>query len=94
MEKLQVGKRTIDRGTTSIRRYVVRKPVEESVTLHDETVSIERRRPVTAGEAGVPAGPHDAACFISASWTFQPGRAGRVNISRRGVLLRGNERRG
>ena len=32
-EELQVGKRTVDRGTTSIRRYVVRKPVEESVTL-------------------------------------------------------------
>ena len=55
-EQLQVGKRTVDRGTTSIRRYVVRKPVEESVTLRDETVSVERRRPVTAGEAGVPAG--------------------------------------
>ena len=55
-EELQVGKRTVDRGTTSIRRYVVRKPVEESVTLRDETVTVERRRPVTAGEAGVPAG--------------------------------------
>jgi Domain of unknown function (DUF2382) len=32
------------------------KPVEESVTLRDETVSVERRRQVTAGEAGVPAG--------------------------------------
>ena len=55
-EELEVGKRTVDRGTTSIRRYVVRKPVEESVTLRDETVSVERRRPVTPGEAGVPAG--------------------------------------
>jgi uncharacterized protein (TIGR02271 family) len=55
-EELHVGKRTVDRGTTSIRRYVVRKPVEESVTLRDETVSVERRRPVTPGEAGVPAG--------------------------------------
>jgi uncharacterized protein (TIGR02271 family) len=55
-EELQVGKRTVDRGTTRIRRYVVRKPVEESVTLRDETVSVERRRPVTPGEAGVPAG--------------------------------------
>jgi uncharacterized protein (TIGR02271 family) len=55
-EELQVGKRTVDRGTTKIRRYVVRKPVEESVTLRDETVSVERRRPVTQGEAGVPAG--------------------------------------
>ena len=55
-EELQVGKRTVDRGTTSIRRYVVRKPVEESVTLRDETVTVERRRPVSAGEVGVPAG--------------------------------------
>jgi len=55
-EQLQVGKRTVDRGTTSIRRYVVRKPVEESVTLRDETVTVERRRPVAAGEAGMPAG--------------------------------------
>ena len=55
-EELQVGKRTVDRGTTSIRRYVVRKPVEESVTLRDETVTVEHRRPVAAGEAGVPAG--------------------------------------
>ena len=55
-EELQVGKRTVDHGTTKIRRYVVRKPVEESVTLCDETVSVERRRPLTQGEAGVPAG--------------------------------------
>jgi len=55
-EELQVGKRTVDRGTTSIRRYVIRTPVEESVTLRDETVSVERRRPVMPGEAGVPAG--------------------------------------
>jgi uncharacterized protein (TIGR02271 family) len=55
-EELQVGKRTVDRGTTTIRRYVVRKPVEEQVTLRDETISVERRRPVTPGEAGVPAG--------------------------------------
>jgi uncharacterized protein (TIGR02271 family) len=55
-EELQVGKRTVDRGTTTIRRYVVRRPVEEQVTLRDETVSVERRRPVTPGEAGVPAG--------------------------------------
>jgi len=55
-ETLQVGKRTVDRGTTTIRRYVVRKPVEEQVTLRDETVSVERRRPVATAEAGVPSG--------------------------------------
>ena len=55
-EELQVGKRTVDRGTTTIRRFVVRTPVEERITLRDETVSVERRRPVTAAEPGVPAG--------------------------------------
>ena len=55
-EELRVAKRTVDRGTTTIRRYVVRRPVEEQVTLRDETVSVERRRPVAPGEAGVPAG--------------------------------------
>ncbi len=55
-EELQVGKRTVDRGTTRIRRYVVRRPVEERVTLRDETVTVEHRRPVTQGEAGVPPG--------------------------------------
>ena len=47
-ESLVVGKRMINRGSTRIRRYVVEKPVEENVTLHDEKVTIERR-PVTAG---------------------------------------------
>ena len=51
-EKLAVGKRAINRGTTRVRRYVVETPVEEQVSLRDETVVIERRpvmdnRPVT-----------------------------------------------
>jgi uncharacterized protein (TIGR02271 family) len=51
-EALAVGKRAINRGTTRIRRYVVETPVEEQVSLRDETVSVERRpvtdsRPVT-----------------------------------------------
>lgn len=49
-ESLVVGKRMVNRGSTRIRRYVVEKPVEENVTLHDEKVTIERR-PVTAGSA-------------------------------------------
>jgi uncharacterized protein (TIGR02271 family) len=44
-EQLQVGKRTVDRGTTRIRRYVVEKPVEQNVTLHSERVTVERRQP-------------------------------------------------
>jgi uncharacterized protein (TIGR02271 family) len=53
-EQLEVGKRTVDRGTTRVRRYVVEKPVEQNVTLHGERVTIERRRPVegTAASGG------------------------------------------
>jgi len=50
-EQISVGKRVINRGTTRIRRFVIETPVEESVTLHSERVSVERR-PVT-GEARV-----------------------------------------
>jgi uncharacterized protein (TIGR02271 family) len=47
-EQLEIGKRTVDRGTTRVRRYVVEKPVEQNVTLHGERVTIERRHPVDA----------------------------------------------
>ena len=45
-EQLEVGKRSVERGATRVRRYVVEKPVEQDVTLHGERVTIERRRPV------------------------------------------------
>jgi uncharacterized protein (TIGR02271 family) len=45
-ENIQIGKRTVDRGTTRVRRYVVERPVEREVTLHGERVTIERRRPL------------------------------------------------
>lgn len=51
-EQLNVGKRTVERGTTRIRRYVVETPVERDVNLHAERVTIERRKPT--GDAGVP----------------------------------------
>jgi uncharacterized protein (TIGR02271 family) len=51
-EQLQVGKRTVDRGTTRIRRYVVEKPVEESVNLRSERVTVERRQPIEGSTAG------------------------------------------
>ncbi len=47
-EQLDVGKRTVDRGTTRIRRYVVEKPVERGVTLRGERVTVERRTPIAA----------------------------------------------
>jgi uncharacterized protein (TIGR02271 family) len=45
-EQLDVGKRTVDRGTTRVRRYVVERPVEENVTLRGERVTVERRQPI------------------------------------------------
>lgn len=52
-EELRVGKRDVSHGRVRVRSYVVETPVEESVTLHEEQVDVERRpvnRPVTAGE--------------------------------------------
>jgi uncharacterized protein (TIGR02271 family) len=52
-ESIEVGKRTVDRGTTRVRRYVVETPVEREVTLHGERVTIERRSPTgVAGSGG------------------------------------------
>lgn len=46
-EVLEVGKRTENRGTAWIRRFVVETPVEREVTLLSERVVVERRRPVS-----------------------------------------------
>jgi uncharacterized protein (TIGR02271 family) len=51
-EELEVGKRRVNRGTTRIRRYVVETPVEQPVSLRDERVIVERRRPVTDTATG------------------------------------------
>jgi uncharacterized protein (TIGR02271 family) len=52
-EQLDVGKRVVDRGTTRIRRYVTETPIERSVDLHGERVTVERRKPIdTAGAPG------------------------------------------
>jgi stress response protein YsnF len=45
-EVLEVGKRTENRGTARIHRYVVETPVERQVSLQSERVVVERRRPV------------------------------------------------
>jgi uncharacterized protein (TIGR02271 family) len=42
-EQLEVGKRLVTEGTTRIRRFVIEKPVEAQVTLHEEHVEIVRR---------------------------------------------------
>jgi len=44
-EVLEVSKRTENRGTVRIRRYVVETPVEKQVTLQSERVVVERRKP-------------------------------------------------
>jgi len=52
-EELRVGKRDVSHGRVRVRSYVVETPVEESVTLHEEQVDVERRpvdRAVTAGD--------------------------------------------
>ena len=52
-ERLRVGKREIAQGAVRIRSYVVERPVEEQVSLHEERVDIERRpvnRALSPGE--------------------------------------------
>jgi len=44
-EVLTVGTRVVPGKTTRVRRVVVESPVEQDVTLHSETVVVERRRP-------------------------------------------------
>jgi stress response protein YsnF len=49
-EELEIGKRQVERRHR-IRTHVIETPVEEQVTLRDETVSVERRRPTTTQPA-------------------------------------------
>ncbi|HYC04778.1 MAG TPA: YsnF/AvaK domain-containing protein [Azospirillaceae bacterium] len=42
-ENLEVGKRAVERGGVRVHTRLVETPVEQSVTLRDETVSVERR---------------------------------------------------
>lgn len=49
-ERVQIGKRDVDRGRVRVRSYVVETPVSEQVTLHEEHVDVQRRamdRPLT-----------------------------------------------
>ncbi len=49
-EEMIVGKRTVDRGGVRVYRRVIEVPVEESIRLQEEHVSVERHpvdRPVT-----------------------------------------------
>ena len=51
-ETLIVGKQTVTSGTTTVRRFVVETPVEQQVSLYDEKVVVERRKPVTDAATG------------------------------------------
>ena len=42
-ERLRVGKRDVGRGSVHVRAYTREVPVEERVSLRDETVNVERR---------------------------------------------------
>ena len=52
-ETLNVGKRTVNRGKVRIHSYGVVTPVRETVSLRDETVTVDRRpvdRPLAAAD--------------------------------------------
>jgi uncharacterized protein (TIGR02271 family) len=55
-EQLQIGKRAVNRGGVRVRSVVSERPVEEQVTLRDETVHVDRHavdRPVTDADTNV-----------------------------------------
>lgn len=52
-ENLHVGKREVERGSVRLRSRIIERPVEESVRLREERVSIDRNpvnRPATEGD--------------------------------------------
>lgn len=52
-ERLVVGKRMVEHGSMRVRAYVVERPVEKQVTLHEERVQVERHpvnRPATPAD--------------------------------------------
>lgn len=52
-EEMRVGKRAVQRGGVRVRSYVTERPVEETHTVRDESVNVERRptdRPLREGD--------------------------------------------
>lgn len=43
-EQLEIGKRQVRQGGIRVQTHIVERPVEEQVTLRDETVHVDRRR--------------------------------------------------
>ena len=53
-EQMVVGKRTVERGAVNVRTTMTEKPVEETVNLREENVTVERHkvdRPVGSADA-------------------------------------------
>lgn len=42
-EELRVGKRQVERGGVRVNTHIIEQPVEETVSLHEEHVNVERR---------------------------------------------------
>ena len=54
-ERLRVGKREVAAGAVRVRSYIVERPVEEQVRLHEERIHVERHavdRAATAADTG------------------------------------------
>lgn len=52
-ENLEVGKRTVEKGSVRLRSRIVERPVEEHIRLREEHVSVERQavnRPVSGSD--------------------------------------------
>lgn len=55
-EQINIGKREVNRGGVRVRSVVSEKPVEEQVTLRDESIQVDRHavdRPVTDADTNV-----------------------------------------
>ena len=60
-EELHVGKREVSHGRVRIHSHVVERPVQEQVTLRDETVDVERRP--ASGRSGTLSGDPFQECL-------------------------------
>ena len=52
-ERLRVGKREVAQGSVRVRSYVIERPIEEQVRLHEERINVRRTavdRPATAAD--------------------------------------------
>ena len=67
-EMLNVGTRLVAGATTRVRRVVVETPVEKGVSLREERVVVERRKPTGAASTATAAILTDAAIEMSDSF--------------------------